>query len=65
MAFVSLSFLLFVVVSALVYFAVPLKHRWAVLLIASYVYFWFNSEWLVLILFATTLITFFDVKAIF
>lgn len=58
MAFVSTSFIIFLSIIALVYFLVPLNHRWKVLLIASYIYFWINSEWLLVIMFATTAVTF-------
>lgn len=59
MAFVSLPFLLFISVTILVYFAAPDRFKWVVLLIASYLFFWFNSEMLVLVLFGQTLVTFF------
>ena len=58
MAFVSLAVLAFVTLVALVYFAVPRKVRWVVLLVASYFFFYLNSEWLLLVLFAQTCITF-------
>ena len=58
MSFVSLAFILFMAVVAAVYFVVPKKVRWVVLLVASYVFFWLNSEWLVVALFAQTIGTF-------
>ena len=58
MAFVSLAFLVFIGITAAVYFAVPKPYRWVVLLVASYVFFWINSEWLVAVLFVQTLGTF-------
>ena len=58
MAFVTLAFMLFVAATAACYFLFPLKHRWIVLLVASYIFFWINSQWLVVVIFAATLITF-------
>ena len=40
------------------YFLVPSKVRWVVLLIASYVFYWLYSEWLILIMFGQTLVTY-------
>lgn len=58
MAFVSAPFVAFMVIVGVAYFAVPLKVRWVVLLVASYVFYFINSEWLILIMFAQTLMTF-------
>lgn len=58
MAFVSFAFIGFMAIVAALYFVFPQKARWIVLLIASYVFFWVNSEWLILALFAQTLGTF-------
>ena len=58
MSFVTLAFVAFMALTAAVYFAVPLKARWVVLLVASYIFFFLNSEWLVLVLFAQTLATY-------
>lgn len=65
MAFVSLPFILFVAVTVLVYFIVPKRFQWCVLLAASYIFFWINSEWLVLIMFFATVVTFFIGKALY
>ena len=64
MAFVSFPFIMLVAITAVIYFVVPKRYQWCVLLIASYVYFWINSEWLVGWLLLSTLITFFTGKAI-
>lgn len=41
MTLISVEFAIFWLISALVYFLVPLKHRWAVLLLSSFTfYFW-------------------------
>ncbi len=54
---VSVGFLLFVAVSCAAYFAMPKKYRWAVLLAASYLFYWMNSGRLVLVLLAMTAAT--------
>lgn len=59
MSIVSLSFFLFVASVVLLYYLIPLKYRWVVLLLASYVFYWLNSKWLLLVMLGTTLITFF------
>ena len=64
MAFVSFPFIILVALTAVVYFLVPKRFQWSVLLVASYVYFWINSEWLVVWLLLTTLITFFTGRCI-
>ncbi len=64
MAFVSFPFIILIAVTALIYFLVPKRCQWCVLLAASYVYFWINSEWLIGWLLLTTAITFFTGKAI-
>jgi len=65
MAFVSVQFLIFIAVTILVYFLVPKKFQWCVLLAASYAYFWFSSKWLFLVLLASTAVTFFTAKAVY
>ncbi len=58
MAFVSAAFVAFMAVVGAVYFAVPKNNRWVVLLVASYVFFFINSEWLIAVLIVQTLGTF-------
>ena len=58
MTFVSLAFMVFVAVSAALYFTIPVSKRWIVLLAASYVFYFINSRMLVLVLFVSTLITY-------
>lgn len=65
MAFVSLPFAVFVTVVVAAYFLCPMKYRWMVLLIASYAYFWINSEWLLLIMMASTVATYATARVIF
>lgn len=43
MNFVSLEFLVFLAAVFIVYFAAPKKVKWVVLLIASYVFYWFSG----------------------
>ncbi len=57
MQFVSLAFLIFIAVVVLIYFIVPKKGQWVVLLAASYFFYWINSHWLILVMFATTVVT--------
>ena len=57
MTIVSFEFMLFVAAVVLVYYLVPKKVRWIVLLLGSYVFYWLNSEWLVLALLGTSLVT--------
>lgn len=58
MSFLSLTFLLFVAVAALVYFRTPKKYQWIVLLIFSYI-FYLSAGWkLVFYLLFTTLSTY-------
>ena len=59
MEFVTFGFLIFIAATILVYFLIPGKYQWCVLLAASYVFFFLNSQWLVLVLLGTTVITFF------
>lgn len=60
MSYTSLNFLLFVAVTMLVYFLFPLKkHKWTVLLVASYVFYMFASYKFVAFILFTTLSTYF------
>ncbi len=62
MTIVSLVFVIFVILTSLIYFIVPKKWQWLVLLVASYVFFYANSKMLVLVLLATSLFTFFTAR---
>ena len=64
MAFVTIEFILFILVVFGVYFAFPKSNRWLVLLIASYVFYVLSSKWLVFVMLATTLLVFFTGRAI-
>lgn len=58
MTFVSFGFVGFMILVIAAYFLIPKKGRWAVLLVASYLFYLINSEWLVLVLLAETAVTF-------
>ena len=58
MTFTSLPFLLFVAAVILVYFLVPRRFQWCVLLIASLIFYWVNSHWLLLVLLAAAALTY-------
>lgn len=58
MSFVSLSFFLFVAVFGTVYFVVPKKLRWTVLLGASLIFYWLVSGLLIFCLLATAATTY-------
>ncbi len=58
MPLVSVQFLIFIFFVTVFYFTVPKKWQWGVLLAGSYIYYFINSEWLILVLFAETLVTF-------
>lgn len=55
MAFHSFVFLLFLLVVSVAYFIAPKRAKWAVLLTASYLFYFFWSTKLILFLWATTL----------
>lgn len=57
MTIVSLAFFLFVTATVLLYYLVPKKYRWAVLLAASWVFYWVNGKLLVLVLLGVSLVT--------
>ena len=58
MTIVSLAFLLFVAATLVLYFVIPLRYRWIVLLAASYVFYWLNSRWLVFVLLGMTAVSY-------
>ena len=55
MAINTLGFLIFVALACVIYFIVPKKIKWLVLLIASYVYYFLASGKLTVFLIITTL----------
>lgn len=58
MSIVSFAFILFVAAVVLVYYIIPKKFRWIALLAGSYIFYWLNSKWLVLVLLGTSLVTY-------
>lgn len=58
LSYVSGLFLAFVAAVIVAYFLVPKKGRWIVLLLASYTFFFLNSEWVILVLVFQTLVTY-------
>ena len=59
MSFISLYYLLFLSVVVITYFCFPKKHRWIVLLLASYIFYLINDLRYVIFLIITTLTVFF------
>ena len=57
MSFVSFLFLPFVAVTACLYFLVPKKLRWIVLLLSSMLFYAANSGWLLIALIGESLFT--------
>ena len=55
MTIVSLKFLAFIAVVSLIYFIMPKKIRWIVLLLASYAYYFISSKALTVYLLVTTI----------
>ena len=58
LSFVTAKFVLFMAIVAIAYFAIPVKWRWTSLLVGSYVFYFLCSEWLILVMFAQTRVTF-------
>ena len=59
MSFISFYYLMFVAITMLVYFAIPKKHRWIVLLSASYFFYLINDLRSVIFLIITTISVYF------
>lgn len=55
----SLEFLLFVLALILLYKITPAKAKWGILLIASYIFYFLNSTYLILFILITTLSIYF------
>jgi len=58
MNFNSLQFLVFLVVVLLLYWILPSKFRWALLLVASYYFYMSWNPWLVFLMLGTTLVSY-------
>lgn len=59
MAFVSVTFLIFLLIVCVVYFLVPKKYQWVWLLIASYTFYLFSGVKMLFFLLLTTVTTFY------
>lgn len=55
MTYNTLIFALFLLVALILYFVVPKRGRWIVLLTVSYVFYLFNSSFLIVFILITTL----------
>lgn len=64
MTFNSIEFLLFYPIVALLYFLLPKKFKWPLLLIASYYFYMCHSPALVLLIFGTTLVSWLAARSI-
>jgi D-alanyl-lipoteichoic acid acyltransferase DltB (MBOAT superfamily) len=64
MNFVSVEFLLFFPVVLVLYWLLPFKYRWVLLLAASYIFYLYWNPWSLLLLFAMTVISYIAGKAI-
>jgi D-alanyl-lipoteichoic acid acyltransferase DltB (MBOAT superfamily) len=64
MNFVSLEFLLFFPLVLLLYWLLPFRFRWILLLAASYFFYLYWAPWTLLLLLGTTLITYIAARAI-
>ena len=64
MSFVSTGFVLFFLLTALIYYVVPQKFKWLVLLCASYAFYALNNAKSLVFIIASTLISFFVAKKI-
>lgn len=58
MNFTSLVFFIFLPVVIVMYWLVPCKHRWIVLLAASYLFYAFYNVWLISLILITTLVSY-------
>ena len=58
MAYTSLNFIMFLAVVIILYYALPKKVQWAVLLAASYTFYLFSGIKQVVFIISTTLITY-------
>ena len=59
MSLVSFTFLLFILATLVLYFAVPLRYRWGVLLAMSLVFYLLSSKVMIVVLLAVSAVTYF------
>ena len=55
MAINSINFIVFVAIVCILYFMIPKRFKWIVLLIASYIYYWLCSKILIIYMLITTI----------
>ena len=55
MAINSLNFIIFIAIVCLVYFVVPKKIKWVILLIANYTFYWICSKKMIVYMLITTI----------
>ena len=58
MTFNSLHFLLFLPIVIILYYVIPHKFRWLILLIASYYAYMSYNPWLIFLILATTIVSY-------
>lgn len=63
MSFTSFKFLLFLVITVILYYIVPKKHQWKVLLAASYIFYFFCGKWYLPYIMLTTATSYFAAVA--
>ena len=59
MSFTSLKFIAFLIFTVLLYYILPKKHQWKLLLLASYVFYFFAGKWYLPYIIATTVSSYF------
>lgn len=64
MSYVSIQFILLLLLSSALYFLIPKKYRWIILLLTSIVFYVFNSKWLIFFLGASLISIYFSGIAI-
>lgn len=62
MSFTSLRFLAFLIITVILYYIIPRKHQWKLLLISSYVFYFFCGKWYLPYIIATTISSFFAAR---
>lgn len=55
----SLKFILFVILVIIAYFVTPKKYKWVILLLSSYIFYWMNSNRLIVFILITTVSIYF------
>ena len=59
MSFTSLKFIAFLIFTVLLYYILPKKHQWKLLLVASYIFYFFAGKWYLPYIIATTVSSYF------